>query len=116
VKIQNILPVIASIVIIILVAIIEKQSKFVAAITAVMPIAAPLSLWIVYAANDGDRQTMVDFSQGMLIGVLPTLGFLLAVWLGSRAGLKLIPMILMGYSVWGVGVGLTLLLRRSIGM
>ena len=115
-KIQNILPVVASIAIIILVAIIEKQSKFVAAITAVMPIAAPLSLWIVYAANDGDRQTMADFSQGMLIGILPTLGFLLAVWLAFRAGLKLIPMILLGYGVWGVGVGLTLLLRRLTGM
>jgi hypothetical protein len=116
VKIQNILPVMASIAIIILVAIIEKRSKFVAAITAVMPIAAPLSLWIVYAANDGDRQVMVDFSRGMLIGVLPTLGFLLAVWLGSRAGLKLIPMILMGYSVWGVGVGLTFLVKRALGI
>lgn len=115
-KIQNILPVVVSIAIIILVAVIEKQSKFVAAITAVMPIAAPLSLWIVYAANDGDRQVMVDFSQGMLIGILPSLGFLLAVWLASRAGLKLIPMILVGYSVWGVGIGLTLLLRRLIGM
>ena len=115
-KIQNILPVVASIAIIILVAIIEKQSKFVAAITVVMPIAAPLSLWIVYAANDGDRQVMIDFSQGMLIGILPTLGFLLAAWLGSRAGLKLIPMILMGYSVWGVGVGLTFLVKKALGV
>jgi hypothetical protein len=115
-KIQNILPVVVSIAIIILVAIIEKQSKFVAAITAVMPIAAPLSLWIVYAANDGDHQVMVDFSQGMFVGILSTVGFLLAVWLSSRAGLKLIPMILVGYCVWGVGIGLTLLLKRLTGL
>jgi hypothetical protein len=115
-KLQNILPVVASIAIIILVAIIEKQSKFAAAITAVMPIGAPLALWIVYAANDEDSQGMLEFSQGMLMGILPTLGFLIASWLAIRAGLKLIPVLIIGYVVWGIGVGLTSLLKRIIGL
>ncbi len=43
-KSQDIIPVVASVGIIILVAIIEKQSKLVAAVTAVMPIGATLAL------------------------------------------------------------------------
>lgn len=116
VKMQNILPVLASMAIILLVAIVEKQSKFAAAITAVMPIGATLALWIVYAANDGDSQTMVQFSQGLLVGILPTIGFLIVTWLAARAGLKLVPMLLIGYSVWGIGVGLTFLVRKLVGV
>ena len=115
-KLQDILPVLASIVIIILVAVIEKQSKFAAAITAVMPIGATLALWIVYASNEGDRQTMDHFGQGLLIGILPTLGFLIVTWLAARAGWKLAPILLTGYAVWGIGVGLTFLVRKLVGV
>jgi hypothetical protein len=48
-KWQDVLPILASIVVIILVAIFERQSKLVAAITATMPLTAPLALWVVYA-------------------------------------------------------------------
>ena len=81
-----------------------------------MPIGATLALWIVYAANDGDRQTMVHFGQGLLLGIVPTLGFLIVTWLASRAGFKLTQMLLIGYAVWGVGVGATFLLRRVLGV
>jgi uncharacterized membrane protein (GlpM family) len=116
VKLQDILPVLASIAIIILVAVVEKQSKFAAAITAVMPIGATLALWIVYAANEGDKQTMDSFGQGLLIGIIPTLGFLVVTWLVARAGWKLGPILALGYAVWGVGVGLTFLVRRLVGL
>ncbi len=115
-KIQAILPVLLSIVVIILVAVLEKQSKFAAAITATMPIGATLAIWIVYSANSGDRETMKDFSAGLLMGIIPTIGFLLAAWLSSRAGLKLVPLLLVGYVVWGVLLGLILILRRIIGV
>ena len=115
-KLQDILPVLASIAIIILVAVVEKQNKFAAAITAVMPIGATLALWIVYSSNEGDPQTMDQFGQGLLIGILPTIGFLIVTWLAARAGLKLVPMLLIGYSVWGLGVGLTFLVRRFVGV
>jgi hypothetical protein len=116
VKSQDILPVLASIAIIILIAVIEKQSKFAAAITAVMPIGSTLALWIVYASNEGDKRTMDLFGQGLLIGLLPTVGFLIVTWLALRAGMKLGPVLLMGYAVWGVGVGLTFLVRRLVGV
>jgi hypothetical protein len=99
---QPYIPVLISIGIIISVAILQKQSKVVAAITATMPINIPLALWIVYASVGGDRQAMADFSLGMLLGGIPTLGFLIVVWLAVRAGLKLEAVLLLGYGVWGV--------------
>jgi uncharacterized membrane protein (GlpM family) len=115
-KTQDVLPVVLSIVVIILVAVLEKQNKFAAAITATMPIGATLAIWIVYSANSGDQQTMKDFSVGLLMGIIPSLGFLFAAFFSFRAGLKLLPMLLVGYSVWGVLLGIIILLRRSLGL
>ena len=115
-KTQDILPVLLSIIVIILVAVFEKQSKLAAAITATMPIGATLALWIVYSANRGERDTMEQFSTGLLIGIIPTIGFLVAAWLSARAGLKLIPMLLVGYTVWGVVLGLILIFRMVLGI
>ncbi|MGB7093681.1 MAG: hypothetical protein WBD62_03430 [Anaerolineales bacterium] len=98
-KTQDILPVLLSILVVILVAVLEKQSKFAAAITATMPIGATLAIWIVYSANSGDQQTMKDFSVGLLMGIVPTIGFLIAILASSRAGLKIVPMLLVEYMV-----------------
>jgi hypothetical protein len=114
-KTQDILPVLLSIIVIILVAVLEKQSKLAAAITATMPIGAILALWIVYSANRGERKTMEQFSVGLLVGIIPTIGFLIAAWLSSRAGLKLVPILLVSFSVWGVVLGLILILRKVVG-
>jgi hypothetical protein len=115
-KTQDILPVLLSIVVIIRVAVIEKQSKLAAAITATMPIGASLALWIVYSANNGDRQVMEQFSRGLLLGIIPTIGFIVAAWLSSRAGLSLVPMFLVSFVVWGAVLGLVLMLRKFIGV
>jgi len=115
-KTQDILPVLVSIVVIILVAVLEKQSKFAAAITATMPIGATLAIWIVYSANSGDQETMQDFSVGLLMGIIPSIGFLFAAWFAFRTGLKLMPMLLVGYAVWGTLLGLIILLRRILGI
>jgi hypothetical protein len=80
-KTQDIVPVILSILVIILVAILEKQSKLIAALTATMPLAAPLALWIVYSSNAGDKAAVSQFSLSLVLGLLPTLAFLIAVWL-----------------------------------
>jgi hypothetical protein len=115
-KSQNIFPVLLSIGVIILVAILEKQSKLFAALIAVMPLSAPLALWVVYSSNLGDQTTISQFSLSLLLGILPTFAFLIAVWLAARAGLKLIPMIMTGYSVWAVGATVLYLLRNALGI
>ena len=106
----------ASIIVIILVAILEKQSKLVAALTATMPIGATLALWIVYSANKGDLPTMRTFSRGLLLGILPSTAFVIAAWLAFRAGLSLGITLLIGLSVWGIGVALILATRNFLGV
>jgi len=115
-KSQDIVPVVLSIVVIILVAVLEKQSKLFAALTATMPLGAPLALWIVYSANAGSKEVVSQFSLSMLLGLLPTLAFLVTVWFAARAGMKLGPMIVTGYSVWAVGALIIYLLRNTLGI
>lgn len=115
-KYQDYIPVLVSVLIIVSVALLEKQSKLVAAMTATMPIKVPLALWVVYAANQGKQETMEEFSRSLVVGIIPTLGFLVAAWFASRAGLKLVPTLLIGYGVWGMGVGLAFLFRTALGV
>ena len=115
-KSQDAIPVLLSILVIILVAVFEKQSKLFAALVATMPLSAPLALWIVYSSNSGDKTAVSQFSLSLLLGLLPTLGFLLAVWLAARAGMKLVPMLVTGYGVWAIGAMILYLLRNTLGI
>lgn len=115
-KFQDSLSIILSILLILSVALLERYSKLVAAVTATMPIKVALALWVVYAANQGDQSAMQKFSRSLVIGIIPTLGFLVAAWLGARAGFKLVPMLIFGYSVWGLGIGLSFLFRTALGV
>ena len=111
---QDILPVVISVMVIILIAVIEKQSKTIAAITAVMPLTAPLALWIVYSSSGGEQAAMSEFTLGLILGLLPTLGFAVAAWLAVRSGWKLGPVLLVGYGAWGIGTLLIALLRNLL--
>lgn len=59
---------------------------------------------------------MSQFSLSLLLGVLPTIAFLITVWLAARAGMKLVPMILTGYGVWAAGATILYLLRNAPGI
>jgi hypothetical protein len=115
-KWQDVLPVLISVIVIVVVAILEKQSKFIAAITATMPLTAALALWIVYASSKGDKSSMTDFSQGLVLGILPTIAFAIAAWLSFRAGLKLVPVLVVAYGTWAIGVGILVGLRKILGI
>jgi uncharacterized membrane protein (GlpM family) len=47
-----------------------------------------------------------------VLGIFPTLGFLLAVWLAFRADVRLAPTLVLGYVTWGVGVLILIGLKR----
>jgi hypothetical protein len=115
-KSQDVVPVVLSIIVIVLVAVLEKQSKLFAALTATMPLAAPLALWIVYSANAGDQEAVSHFSLSLMLGLLPTMAFLITVWLAARAGMKLEPMLFTGYGVWAAGAAILYLLRNTLGI
>jgi hypothetical protein len=59
---------------------------------------------------------MGEFTRNLLIGVIPTLGFLVAVWLAARAGLRLWTILLMGYGAWAVILLLMVGVRRLLGL
>ena len=113
---QDVVPVVLSIIVIILVAVLEKHSKLFAALTATMPLTAPLALWIVYSSNAGEKTAVTNFSLSLVLGLLPTLAFLVTVWFAARAGMKLGPMFVTGYSVWGAGALILYLLRNVLGI
>jgi hypothetical protein len=114
-KWHEIIPVFISVIVIVLVAVLEKQSKLVAAVTATMPLTMPLALWIVYAANQGERVAVEKFTQSLLLGILPTVVFALAAWVGARLGLKLGALLALGYAAWGVALLLLLSIKRLWG-
>jgi hypothetical protein len=115
-KSQTVLPVILSILIIILVAVLERHSRWIAAITATMPLGAPLALWIVYASARGETAEVSSFTQNLLLGILPTLGFLFCAWMAARAGWRLGPILVTGYAAWGAGLLLLMMIKRFIGL
>ena len=109
---QRLLPVIISIILIIAIGILRHYSRTFAAIAATMPINITLGLWIVYDGSDpiGMRQ----FYNTMVIGMPPTLLFVLVTWLAARAGWGLIPMLLAGYVTWAVALLIALGLRHLL--
>lgn len=111
----KIIPVIVSILVIIFVAIISDYSKTIAAITATMPLTAPLSFWIVYAAEDGNIEKTTEFAFGIVLGIIPTLIFAIAAWQAARNGQKLVPVLIIGYLAWGISLLSLLGLRRWLG-
>lgn len=115
-KWPEILPVALSMVVILLVAVVEKHSRLVAALTATMPLTAPLALWVVHGSAGGDRGQVSAFSLGLLLGILPTVVFLGVVWLASRHGLPLVPLLLLGYAAWAVAALILVAVRRAVGL
>jgi len=115
-KWQEIFPVIISILIIILVAILQRQSRALAAILVTMPIISPLSVWIIYNATHGERESVIQYTQGLVIGIIPTLFFIITLWLASRIGLKLPIMLGISYSIWVLVLMIVLGVKRWSGV
>lgn len=113
---NDLLPVFVSITVIILVATLQKYSKPVAAVTATMPLTIPLALWIVYSSTQGDRSSVESFTRSMVVGIIPTMAFALALWVGARAGFKLGAMLGLGYTTWLVTLLIVLGIRRWLGV
>ena len=97
---QRSLPVVASIGIILLVAVLRERSRTVAAVVATMPINVPLALWVVASGLDGNSRILADFMRAALISLAPSILWLGIVFLAFRADWGLWPAIGMGYAAW----------------
>lgn len=111
---SRVLPVLVSMGIIILVAVLREYSKTFAAIAATMPINIPLALWIAASGEGQNAAMMAQFTQAILINIWPTVVFIIIVWLAARAGWSLMPMLIGGYVGWGVSLGLTFLVKQVL--
>jgi uncharacterized membrane protein (GlpM family) len=96
----RVLPVLLSVVIIILVAVVQERSRSLAALIATMPIAAPLAMWIVFSASRGDQRQTADFVASMFLGVFGALFFLLACWFGFRREWGFPVTLIFGSAIW----------------
>ena len=74
----------------------------------------PLTLWIVYAAEKGDRVAVTDFTNGLFGGIVATLVFVAALWLSAKAGLSLVGMLAVSYSAWAAALGVSYALKALL--
>ena len=105
---SRVIPVILSIGVLLLVAVVQERSKFLAAIVATMPVSAPLALWIVYSANRDQPEQVAGFTLSMAGGLIATGAFVLISWVALRLRFPLVVVLLAGYAAWAV---VALLLR-----
>ena len=101
-NLQKALPIITSIVIFLIVALLRERSRTLSAILGTMPINMPLVMWIVWSTPDSNQTVMVGFVRSLIIGMVPTLLWLAIVFLTLRAGWGLMAALLSGYVAWGV--------------
>ncbi len=113
---ERVLPVIISICVIIVIAIARQHSRTVAAITATMPINIVLAIWILSSGETSNPNNLIEFIEGLIIGLIPTFFFLFAVYFAAKAGWSLLPMLAAGYATWGIMLvivlGIQSLLKR----
>jgi hypothetical protein len=102
--------VLLSVLIVVLVAVVQERSRHLAAIIATMPLTAPLAMWIVFSASDGDRRQTADFAASMIVGTVGSVVFVLACWLGFRLGWGFPLTLIVAAAVWVVVV----LLPRAV--
>ena len=79
---ERVVPVLFSVLIVVLVAVVQERSRHLAAIIATMPLTAPLAMWIVFSASRGDQRQTADFVGSMVLGSVASLVFVLACWFG----------------------------------
>jgi hypothetical protein len=109
---EKILPVVVSVVIIVLVAVVQGWSRELAAILAVMPLTMPLAAWIVFSSSGGDHQQTRDFVSSMFAAYLPTLVFVASLWYGLRQAWPFPFVTVFAFVVWATLIALPYLIRR----
>jgi len=101
---DRVIPVLVSIAVIVLVAVVQGRSRHLAAVLATMPLTAPLAIWIVYSATDGDSRETAGFTWSLIEGSVASLAFVVACWAALRFGWSLPAALTAGGSVWLAGV------------
>jgi hypothetical protein len=108
------LPVIASVVIIVLVAIVQERSRDVAAIVATLPLTAPLAAWIVFSGSGGNHPHTAEFVRSMLAASIANVLFIIVCWYGLQQRWPFAVVMVVAFGVWGMLVAVPYLVRRML--
>ncbi len=100
-----------ALVILFIVTTVAERDRRLAGILATMPVNITLALWVFYANSNSDSFAAADLAQGMVIGLIPTMIFIVVVWLTMSRGWSLLGGLAAGYGTWLVGVGISQALR-----
>jgi hypothetical protein len=95
-----VVPVVLSVLIIVLVAVVQERSRHLAAIIATVPLTAPLAMWIVFSATRGDHRQTADFAASMFVGLAASFVFVLACWVGFRQQWSFPVVLVFGSTIW----------------
>jgi hypothetical protein len=109
---EKVLPVVASVIIIVLVAIVQERSRALAAVLAVMPLTVPLAMWIVFSASGRDYQQTAHFVRSMIPGYLASIAFVVACWYGLRQQWPLPVVMVFAFGLWAALAALPYVTRR----
>jgi hypothetical protein len=104
-NLQKSLPVISSILIILVVALLRDRSKTLATIFATMPINMPLALWVLASGGPENSDALTTYVRSFIIGLVPAFIWLGLVYAGLKLGWGLLGAIAGGYAVWAVLIG-----------
>jgi hypothetical protein len=113
-SVEKILPVVVSVAIIVLVAVVQERSRDLAAILAVMPLTMPLAAWIVFSASNGDHAQTARFVGSMFAAYVPSAIFVAAFWYALRQGWSFPLAIVVAFGAWAGLVALPYLVRRFL--
>jgi uncharacterized membrane protein (GlpM family) len=109
---ERVVPVVLSVLVIVLVAVVQERSRHLAAIIATVPLTAPLAMWIVFSATQGDHRQTADFASSMFSGFVASFGFVLACWFGFRQQWSFPLVLVFGSAVWLAMVSMSGLVGR----
>src|SRR6185503_18203513 len=109
---ERVVPVVLSVLIIVLVAVVQERSRHLAAIIATVPLTAPLAMWIVFSATQGDHRQTADFAASMLVGLVASFVFVLACWVGFRQQWSFPVVLVFGSTIWLAIVSIPSLVGR----
>jgi len=97
---ERVIPVLVSVAVIVLVAVVQERSRHLAAVLASMPLTAPLAIWIVHSASRGDSRQTAGFTWSLLAGSLASLAFVAACWVALRQAWSLPAVLVAAGAVW----------------
>jgi hypothetical protein len=97
---DRVVPVVLSVAVIVAVALLQARSRTLAALLAAMPLTAPLAMWIVFAASDGDHRQTADFVASMALGFVAGPAFIAGCWLALRQQWSFPLVLAVGAAAW----------------